>query len=132
MRASLPDPRVTVSSVVADVAGRVGGRDRRIGSSPLAIGRLSANVPSLAAVPTIDSPVVLFRAFSVDRPCVRPSSVTALRLIDRPVLRATSSLMAGLFSVEDPAHERRRLGLAAGPDERDAEVVDALGQLRPG
>ncbi len=67
----------------------------RIGLAPLVIGRLSENVPSFPAVPVIDWPVSSLRAMIVVRPWVRPSSVTALRLMTAPS-RGALSLIDGL------------------------------------
>ena len=104
----------------------------RIRLLPLVIGRLSENVPSPPAVPLIDSPVVALRAMIVERPCVLPSSVTALRVDVGAVLRRARRDL-GRVLVEDRSGRRGDgLRLAARPDDRDAEVVDALGQRRPG
>ena len=120
-RAQLAGPAADGELERLRVAGRVGrGESDRV--APVASGRLSANVPSPAAVPPIESPVFVFRALSVDRPWVRPSSVTALRLTSAPSFGEVSR-MAGWLRVEDPADERRRLGLAARTDERDVKSL---------
>ena len=85
---SRPDPRVTTSSASATLpAGSVAVI--LSGLRPVVIGRVSANEPSFAAVPDTESPVSWLRTINVVRPCVRPSIVTALRLMTAPSLGAS-------------------------------------------
>ena len=82
-------------------------------------------------MPAIDDPLASLRASSVVRAWVLPLIVTALPLTTALFLGEVIVIFGGVV-VEDVAHGRGLIRLAAGADDRDREVVDAVGQLDRG
>ena len=95
--------------------------------TPAAMASTRLNVPSPRASLVMDAPFVAFRAMSVVRPWVLPLIVTALPLTIAPFFGDETVILGGDLVLDEP-DDRRRIRLAARPDDRDREVVHALGQ----